>query len=95
MLVHLPQNPSENPLILINHILQLQSFDDGTKRQLGELFIPLITIMDRDDMEIYQETFNLVHGIHSSPIVLTVRLRFFAPNEGVPGHAAGCNKFIT
>ena len=35
-------------------------------------------------MEIFQQTQVLTHGIHTSPIVLTVRMRAFKPTNGVP-----------
>ncbi|KAI1729382.1 c2 domain-containing protein [Ditylenchus destructor] len=62
--------------------LKLKAYDDGTRRELGELTIPLLSIMNQPNMEIFQQTFHLVHGIHASPIVLTARLRTFVPPEG-------------
>ena len=55
--------------------LKLKVIDDGTRRELGELRIPLISIMKQPNMEIFQQTYYLNYGVHSSPIVLTSRLR--------------------
>uniref|UniRef100_A0A915D948 C2 domain-containing protein n=1 Tax=Ditylenchus dipsaci TaxID=166011 RepID=A0A915D948_9BILA len=80
--------------------LKLKAFDDGTRRELGELNIPIISIMNQPNMEIFQQTFQLVHGIHSSPVVVTARLRTFVPPENtvnsfdVPSAAYGTGQHI-
>ena len=53
--------------------LRLKAVDDGTRRELGELTIPLASVMREPRMEVYQQTFHLALGVHSSPIVLTLR----------------------
>ncbi|KAH7731441.1 C2 domain-containing protein [Aphelenchoides avenae] len=63
--------------------LKLTAIDDGTRRTLGELSIPLLSVMKEPKMEMFQQTFLLTHGIHSSPIVVTVSLRTFVQPENV------------
>ncbi|KAL7071319.1 hypothetical protein ACQ4LE_009484 [Meloidogyne hapla] len=63
--------------------LKIRAIDDGTKREIGELLIPIRVVMREPNMELTQQTFYLQHGVHSSPIVLTVRLRFFTPPKNV------------
>uniref|UniRef100_A0A914CZS2 C2 domain-containing protein n=1 Tax=Acrobeloides nanus TaxID=290746 RepID=A0A914CZS2_9BILA len=58
--------------------LKFVAYDDGTKRAIGELTIPLLSLMNQPNMEMFQNTFTLTHGVHTSPIVLTIRLRTFA-----------------
>lgn len=68
--------------------LKLEAIDDGTKRGLGSisesrmnthfsgsLTIPLSQLMKEPELENYQTTFMLTHGVHQSPIVITCRLR--------------------
>uniref|UniRef100_A0A914NJ09 C2 domain-containing protein n=1 Tax=Meloidogyne incognita TaxID=6306 RepID=A0A914NJ09_MELIC len=63
--------------------LKIRAIDDGTKREIGELSIPVRVVMKEPNMELTQQTFYLQHGVHSSPIVLTVRLRFFTPPKNI------------
>uniref|UniRef100_A0A915MR48 C2 domain-containing protein n=1 Tax=Meloidogyne javanica TaxID=6303 RepID=A0A915MR48_MELJA len=63
--------------------LKILAIDDGTKREIGELSIPVRVVMKEPNMELTQQTFYLQHGVHSSPIVLTVRLRFFTPPKSI------------
>ncbi|KAK0419418.1 hypothetical protein QR680_014133 [Steinernema hermaphroditum] len=78
--------------------LKICALDDGTKRNLGDLSIPLRSLMNQPNLECFQQTFYLTHGVHTSPIVLTVRLRFFAPvetiNDGNLDHTYGNAKHI-
>ncbi|KAE9556463.1 hypothetical protein FO519_000348 [Halicephalobus sp. NKZ332] len=60
--------------------LKFTAIDDGTKRLLGELSVPLLSVMGQPNLEMFQQTFHLTHGIHTSPIVLTIRLRAFEPS---------------
>jgi Ca2+-dependent lipid-binding protein len=62
--------------------LHFEAADDGTKRSLGELEIPLLSVINQPEMEIFQQTQYLTLGIHTSPIVLTIRLRAFKPTTG-------------
>ncbi|KAL3078792.1 hypothetical protein niasHS_014574 [Heterodera schachtii] len=63
--------------------LKIRAVDEGTKRDIGELSIPLAAVMREPMMEMSQQSFYLTHGVHSSPIVLTARLRFFTPPRKV------------
>uniref|UniRef100_A0A183BMV5 C2 domain-containing protein n=1 Tax=Globodera pallida TaxID=36090 RepID=A0A183BMV5_GLOPA len=63
--------------------LKIRAVDEGTKREIGELSIPLAAVMREPLMEMSQQSFYLTHGVHSSPIVLTARLRFFTPPRKV------------
>jgi Ca2+-dependent lipid-binding protein len=64
--------------------LHISAADDGTKRSLGELEVPLLSIINQPNMEIFQQTQYLTLGIHASPIVMTIRLRAFKPTTGAP-----------
>ncbi|VDN57233.1 unnamed protein product [Dracunculus medinensis] len=55
--------------------LKIEAIDDNTKRSLGDLKIPLNSIVDEPKMEIFQQTFVLNQGVHQSPIVITARIR--------------------
>ncbi|KAK6034451.1 C2 domain protein [Cooperia oncophora] len=55
--------------------LKFEAFDEGTRRSLGTLTIPLNQLMKEPEMEYYQHTFMLTLGVHQSPMVITVRLR--------------------
>ncbi|KIH51746.1 C2 domain protein [Ancylostoma duodenale] len=67
--------------------LKFEAIDDGTRRVLGSLTIPLNQIIKEPEMEFYQQTFMLTLGVHQSPIVLTVRLRGFVPAGEIPASA--------
>uniref|UniRef100_A0AC34F5D6 Extended synaptotagmin-2 n=1 Tax=Panagrolaimus sp. ES5 TaxID=591445 RepID=A0AC34F5D6_9BILA len=62
--------------------LHFEAVDDGTKRPLGELGIPLLSVINQPEMELFQQTQYLTLGIHTSPVVLTIRLRAFKPTKG-------------
>lgn len=49
--------------------------DEGTKKSLGEVSIPLARLMKEPGMELYQQTFMLNLGAQSAPLVATLRLR--------------------
>ncbi|PAV87276.1 hypothetical protein WR25_01388 isoform B [Diploscapter pachys] len=53
--------------------LSIEAFDDNTKRPLGAISISMKSLMHEPKMEFYQQTFFLSHGVHQSPIVLTVK----------------------
>ncbi|TKR64184.1 hypothetical protein L596_024763 [Steinernema carpocapsae] len=55
--------------------LKISAIDDGTKRSLGDLTIPIRSLLTQPNLECFQQTFYLSHGVHTSPIVLTVKLR--------------------
>lgn len=57
------------------HLHPIQAFDDGTRRSLGTLSLPLNILMREPNLEYYQQTFMLTMGVHQSPMVVTVRLR--------------------
>jgi hypothetical protein len=63
--------------------LKLKAIDDGTRRELGDLTIPLYGVLKQPNMELYQHTFQLVQGIHNSSIVVTIRLRTFVPPDPI------------
>ncbi|EPB72803.1 C2 domain protein [Ancylostoma ceylanicum] len=67
--------------------LKFEAIDDGTRRVLGSLSIPLNQIIKEPEMEFYQQTFMLTLGVHQCPIVLTVRLRGFVPAGEIPAGA--------
>ncbi|VDM82934.1 unnamed protein product [Strongylus vulgaris] len=62
--------------------LKFEAIDDGTRKTLGSLTIPLTQLIKEPELEFYQQTFMLTWGVHQSPIVLTVRLRGFVPADG-------------
>ena len=53
----------------------LEAIDDGTKRSLGEVSIPLHRLLREPGMELYQQTFHLALGAQTSTLVATFRLR--------------------
>ncbi len=55
--------------------LKLKAVDDGTRRELGEFSIPLSVVMNQPRMELFQQTFHLALGVHTCPVVMTIRLR--------------------
>ncbi|KHJ83055.1 hypothetical protein OESDEN_17249, partial [Oesophagostomum dentatum] len=57
--------------------LKFEAFDDGTRKSLGTLTLPLNQLIKEPQMEYYQQTFMLTWGVHQCPMVLTVRLRGF------------------
>ncbi|KAF7637201.1 hypothetical protein Mgra_00003376, partial [Meloidogyne graminicola] len=63
--------------------LKIRAIDDGTKRELGELLLPISVIMREPNMELNKQTLYLQHGVHSSSIILTIRLRFFSPSKNI------------
>ncbi|CAJ0599487.1 unnamed protein product [Cylicocyclus nassatus] len=62
--------------------LKFEAIDDGTRKTLGSLTIPLTQLIKEPQLEVYQQTFMLTWGVHQSPIVLTIRLRGFVPADG-------------
>jgi len=52
-----------------------QAIDDGTRRELGQLTIALADVMSQPDMEVFQQVYPLVHGLHTGRITITTRLR--------------------
>uniref|UniRef100_A0A0K0F792 Extended synaptotagmin-2 n=1 Tax=Strongyloides venezuelensis TaxID=75913 RepID=A0A0K0F792_STRVS len=61
--------------------LLFTAIDDGTKRTLGELSIPLNNVIREPNMEYFQQTFYLSHGVTQSAIVLTIRVRALEPSS--------------
>ncbi|KHN78918.1 Extended synaptotagmin-2 [Toxocara canis] len=57
--------------------LVVEAIDDGTRRSLGDMTLPLKTLLSEPNLEFFQQTFSLTQGVHQSPIVLTIRLRTF------------------
>uniref|UniRef100_A0A0M3HRP9 Extended synaptotagmin-2 n=1 Tax=Ascaris lumbricoides TaxID=6252 RepID=A0A0M3HRP9_ASCLU len=57
--------------------LIIEAIDDGTRRSLGDMTLPLKSLLSEPNLEFFQQTFSLAQGVHQSPIVLTVRLRTF------------------
>lgn len=68
--------------VCVSRLLPSQAFDDGTKRSLGTLSLPLSHLMKEPKAEYAQQTFPLSLGVHQSPIVLTVKLRVSRPWGG-------------
>lgn len=66
-------------LFFIRHVegqeLKFEAFDDGTRRSLGILTLPLSSLLKEPQLEVNQQMFYLTHGVHQSPIVVTVRVR--------------------
>ncbi|KAK6741216.1 hypothetical protein RB195_009214 [Necator americanus] len=65
--------------------LKFEAIDDGTRRVLGTLTMPLNQLIKEPQLEYYQQTFMLTLGVHQSPIVLTVRLRALTKGERKAG----------
>ncbi|GMR42149.1 hypothetical protein PMAYCL1PPCAC_12344 [Pristionchus mayeri] len=61
--------------------LKIEAVDEGTRRSLGLLTLPLSHLMKEPKMEMYQTTLMLSLGVHQSPIVVTIRLRGFKQGE--------------
>lgn len=61
--------------------LNFTAIDDGTKRTLGELDVPLSCVIKEPNMEYFQQTFYLSQGVTQSAIVLTIRLRALEPSN--------------
>uniref|UniRef100_A0A915Q6N5 C2 domain-containing protein n=1 Tax=Setaria digitata TaxID=48799 RepID=A0A915Q6N5_9BILA len=61
--------------------LKFEAIDQITKRCLGELILPLKTILREPDLEFYKQTFSLTLGVHQSPIVITARIRVLVTGE--------------
>ena len=55
--------------------LKFQAVDDGTRRSLGSLNIPLTTLLKEPKLEQNQQMHMLTLGVHQSPIVITTRIR--------------------
>ncbi|CAP35095.2 Protein CBR-ESYT-2 [Caenorhabditis briggsae] len=55
--------------------LKFEAVDDGTRRSLGTLNIPLTTLMKEPKLEQNQQMHMLTLGVHQSPIVITTRIR--------------------
>jgi len=59
--------------------LKIKVVDDGTRRALGDLTIPLSSLLKEPKMELFQRPLQLRLGVHSSTLVITIRLRSFVP----------------
>ncbi|VDM46253.1 unnamed protein product [Toxocara canis] len=74
--------------------LVVEAIDDGTRRSLGDMTLPLKTLLSEPNLEFFQQTFSLTQGVHQSPIVLTIRLRvcwlssfdYFSPRDKFSGN---------
>uniref|UniRef100_A0A1I7W1K8 C2 domain-containing protein n=1 Tax=Loa loa TaxID=7209 RepID=A0A1I7W1K8_LOALO len=55
--------------------LKFEAIDHTTKRSLGELVLPLKTILREQNLEFHEQTFPLTLGIHQSSMVITARIR--------------------
>ncbi|CAJ0931463.1 unnamed protein product, partial [Mesorhabditis belari] len=58
-----------------NQELKFEAIDDGTRKSLGTMSIPLQALIKEPNLEFYQQTLHLTHGVHQCPMVVTVRLR--------------------
>lgn len=68
--------------------------DEGTRRSLGLLTLPLSLLMKEPKMEMYQTTLMLSLGVHQSPIVVTVRLRVSPGKRGEGEEGVYRNQYI-
>ncbi|KAI6201967.1 Extended synaptotagmin-2 [Aphelenchoides besseyi] len=59
--------------------LTIKALDSNTNKLLGELSIQLAYIMEQPNMEIFDKVYQLRHGVHSSNITLTIRIRHIIP----------------
>uniref|UniRef100_A0A1I7TEW0 C2 domain-containing protein n=1 Tax=Caenorhabditis tropicalis TaxID=1561998 RepID=A0A1I7TEW0_9PELO len=66
-------------LFFVRHLegqeLKFEAIDDGTRRSLGNLSIPLTTLLKEPNLEQNQQMHMLTLGVHQSPIVITTRIR--------------------
>lgn len=66
-------------LFFVRHLegqeLKFEAVDDGTRRSLGSLNIPLTTLLKEPNLEQNQQMHMLTLGVHQSPIVITTRIR--------------------
>lgn len=70
-----PDNVYIKRLILDHFIKMFKAIDHTTKRSLGELVLPLKTILREPNLELFEQTFPLTQGVHQSPMVITARIR--------------------
>ncbi|CAI2347649.1 unnamed protein product [Caenorhabditis sp. 36 PRJEB53466] len=66
--------------------LKFEAVDDGTRRSLGSLSIPLAALLKEPRLEQNQQMHMLTLGVHQSPIVITARIR--ALIQGKPKKSA-------
>ncbi|CAA9991437.1 C2 domain-containing protein [Caenorhabditis elegans] len=73
-------------LFFVRHLegqeLKFEAVDDGTRRSLGSLNIPLTTLLKEPNLEQNQQMHMLTLGVHQSPIVITTRIRVLQKTEG-------------
>jgi Ca2+-dependent lipid-binding protein len=55
--------------------LNIKAVDSNTSKSLGEMNIPLSSILDQSDMEVIDKIYQMQHGIHTSSVTLSIRVR--------------------
>ncbi|EJW87987.1 hypothetical protein WUBG_01100 [Wuchereria bancrofti] len=61
--------------------VKFEAIDHTTKRSLGEFILPLKTILQEPNLELFQQTFPLTQGVHQSPMVITARIRALVSDQ--------------
>lgn len=64
----------------INQVI-FKAVDSNTGRELGELSIPISSIIQTEDLEVFDKIYGLRHGVHTSSITLTIRIRHIIPPQ--------------
>uniref|UniRef100_A0A0R3RWY1 C2 domain-containing protein n=1 Tax=Elaeophora elaphi TaxID=1147741 RepID=A0A0R3RWY1_9BILA len=72
--------------------LKFEAIDHTTKRSLGELILPLKTILQEPNLELFQRTFPLTQGVHQSSMVITARIRALVTSQQKGNSDLGRNK---
>ncbi|CAI5446596.1 unnamed protein product [Caenorhabditis angaria] len=62
--------------------LKFEAFDDGTRRSLGTLNLPISALLKEPNLEQNQQMHMLTLGVHQSPMVVTTRIRVFSKSDG-------------
>lgn len=55
--------------------LKIKAIDSNTTKSLGEMSVSLSSIMDQSDMEVIDKIYQMNHGIHTSSVTLSIRVR--------------------
>ncbi|VDK74121.1 unnamed protein product [Litomosoides sigmodontis] len=70
----------------------IMAIDNTTKRSLGELVLPLKAILKEPNLELFEQTFPLIQGVHESPMVITARIRALVTDRQNRNSAFGSNR---
>ncbi|VDP20520.1 unnamed protein product [Onchocerca flexuosa] len=72
--------------------LKFEAIDDTTKRCIGELILPLKTILREPNMEFFEQTVPLTQGVHQSSMVVTARIRALVTDQQKKNSISSDNK---